>query len=73
MLDLRSDLPDDTLLEMVRFPTRIRKAIAYAGVKTMGELRQMTDEALFSIPDLGKGSIKWLRRRLTPVVRVHRG
>jgi hypothetical protein len=36
MLDLGPDLPDDTLVEMVRLPTRIRKAAEFAGLKTIG-------------------------------------
>ena len=64
MFDLSPELPDDTLVEMVRLPTRIRNAITYAGLKSIGELRDTTDEAFASIPDLGPGSIKWLRLRL---------
>ena len=50
MLDLSPELPDDTLVEMVRLPTRIRNAIAYAGLKSIGNLRCTTDEAFVSIP-----------------------
>ena len=64
MFDLGPDLPDDTLVEMVRIPTRIRKAIKYAGLKTIGELRETTDKTFASIPNLGQGSVKWLRERI---------
>ena len=64
MFDLGPDLPADTLVEMVRIPTRIRNAINYAGLKTIGDLRATTDETFASIPDLGPGSVKWLRARL---------
>ena len=64
MLDLGPDLPDDTLLEMVRLPTRIRNAVKFAGLKTIGDIRETTDEAFASIPDLGPGSIKWIRVQL---------
>jgi hypothetical protein len=43
MFDLGPDLPDNTLVEMVRIPTRIRNAIQYAGLKTIGDLRDTTD------------------------------
>ena len=64
MFDLGPDLPDDTLIEMVRLPTRIRNAAKYAGLKTIGDLREITEETLASIPNLGPGSVKWLRARL---------
>lgn len=64
MFDLGPELPDDTLIEMVRIPTRIRNAVKLAGLKTIGELRETTDETLASLPDLGRGSVKWLRVRL---------
>jgi len=59
--DLGPDLPDDTLVEMVRLPVRIRNAAKFAGLKTIGNLRETTDEAFASIPNLGPGSVKWLR------------
>ena len=65
MFDLGPELPDDTLVEMVRLPVRIRKAIQCAGLKTIGELRDTTDETFARIPKLGPGSIKWLRERLS--------
>jgi DNA-directed RNA polymerase alpha subunit len=65
MFDLGSDLPDDTLVEMVRLPTRIRNAAKFAGLKTIGDLRQTTDKTFASIPNLGLGSVKWLRAQLS--------
>jgi DNA-directed RNA polymerase alpha subunit len=62
MFDLGPDLPD--LVEMVRLPTRIRNAIQYAGLKTIGDLRDATDEMFASIPNLGFGSVELLRARL---------
>ena len=44
MFDLGPDLPNDTLVEMVRLPTRIRNAVKFAGLKTIGDLRETTDE-----------------------------
>ena len=65
MFDLESDLPDDTLVEMVRLPTRIPNAVKFAGLKTIGDLRETTDEMFASIPNLGPGSVKWLRAKLS--------
>jgi DNA-directed RNA polymerase alpha subunit len=65
MFDLGPDLPDDTLVEMVRLPTRIRNAVKFAGLKTVGDIRETTDEAFASIPNLGPGSVKWLRAQLS--------
>ena len=52
MFDLESDPPDDTLVEMVRLPTRIRNAVKFAGLKTIGDLRETTDE-MFAKADSG--------------------
>ena len=62
MLDLGPDLPDDTLVEMVLLPTRIRNAVKFAGLKTIGDIREATDKALASIPDLGRGSVNGYAR-----------
>ena len=64
MFDLGPDLPDDTLVEMVRLPTRIRNAANFAGLKTIGDFRETTDATFASIPNLGPGSVKWLRAQL---------
>ena len=65
MFDLGPELPDETLVAMVRMPTRIRNAAKFAGLKTVGELRQTTDETFASFPNLGTESIKWLRVQLS--------
>ena len=65
MFDLESDPPDDTLVEMVRLPTRIRNAVKFAGLKTIGDLQETTNEMFASIPNLGPGSVKWLRAKLS--------
>ncbi len=59
-----SELPDDTMLERVRFPTRIRNALEFGGLKTVGEVRAASDAALLSFQDLGKGSVRHLRETL---------
>ena len=65
MFDLGPDLPGDTLIEMVRLPTQIRNAVKFERLKTIGDLRETTDETFASIPNLGPGSVKWLRAKLS--------
>jgi len=65
LFDLGPDLPNDTLVEMVRLPNRIRNAVKFAGLKTIGDIRETTDEAFASIPNLGPQSVKWLRAQLS--------
>ena len=64
LFDPAPDLPDETPLETVRFPTRILNAFTYAGVRTLGEIREASDVTLASLPDLGAGSVRWLRDKL---------
>jgi len=61
MLDPMPELPDDTPLSDVEFPARIRDVLAAAGLKTVGEVREISDETLLSFQDFGKGSIVLLR------------
>ena len=63
-LEPTPELPDDTAIREVRFPTRINDALFAAGLKTVGEVREMSDDALLSLPDLGKASIAHLRETL---------
>jgi hypothetical protein len=64
MLYPAPELPDNTPIDNVRFSTRIRNAVAAAGWKTVGEIREASDETLLSLQDLGKGSISHLRETL---------
>jgi Bacterial RNA polymerase, alpha chain C terminal domain len=64
MLYPAPELPDDTLIGKVRFSTRIRNALNAAGMKTIGEVREASDEVLLSLPDFGRGSIAHLRQTL---------
>ena len=41
-----TDLPDETPIEAVRFPTRIFNALSLAGLRTLGEIRESTDKTL---------------------------
>ena len=64
MLDPTPQLPDDTPIDRVRFPARIHNVLVAAGLQTVGEVRETSDEALLSFPDLGKGSVAHLRETL---------
>jgi DNA-directed RNA polymerase alpha subunit len=64
MLDPTPELPDDTPIDRVRFPARIQNVLVAAGLKTVGEVRETSDEALLSFPDFGKGSVAQLRETL---------
>ena len=58
------ELPDDTALEHVRFSTKIRNALEFGGLKTVGEVRTASDAVLLSFQDLGPGSVNHLRKTL---------
>ncbi|MEH2506737.1 hypothetical protein V1290_005548 [Bradyrhizobium sp. AZCC 1578] len=64
MLYPAPELPDDTPVENVRFTTRIRKTLHAAGLKTIGDVREVSDAALLSLPDFGSGSLSYLREAL---------
>jgi DNA-directed RNA polymerase alpha subunit len=64
MLDPTPELPDNTLVSQVEFPTRILNALKAAGLSTVGEVREVSDEMLVSLPDLGRGSVRHLRQTL---------
>jgi DNA-directed RNA polymerase alpha subunit len=64
MLYPAPELPDDTPIESVRFATRVRNVLDAAGMKTIGEVREASDDTLLSLPDLGKGSVAHLRETL---------
>ena len=64
MLDPTPELPDNTSISDVEFPSRIRNVLAAAGLKTVGEVRETSDEILMSFQDLGKASVAHLRETL---------
>jgi DNA-directed RNA polymerase alpha subunit len=63
-LEPTPELPDDTLISDVEFPARIRNVLAAAGLKTVGEVREISDDTLLSFQDFGKGSVALLRQTL---------
>ena len=47
-LEPTPELPDKTPTREVRFPTWIKNALFAAGLKTVGEVRETSDEALLN-------------------------
>ena len=66
MYDPNPNLPDDTLIEIVRFPTVLRNALMSSGLKTIGEVQATADIDLMRIPDLGNESVRYLRKMVGP-------
>jgi DNA-directed RNA polymerase alpha subunit len=64
MFDPTPELPDDTPIESVRLPTRIRNALSYAGLKTVGDARETSDDMLLSLQDIGRESVTYIRKAL---------
>jgi DNA-directed RNA polymerase alpha subunit len=64
LIDPTPELPDDTPLDDVELPARIRNVLVSAGLITVGEVREISDETLLSFQDLGKGSLAHLRETL---------
>jgi DNA-directed RNA polymerase alpha subunit len=64
LLDPTPELPDETPISGVEFPARIRNVLAAAGLETVGEVREISDETLLSFQDVGKGSLVHLRETL---------
>jgi DNA-directed RNA polymerase alpha subunit len=60
VIDPTPDLPDETPVNTVRLPTRIRNALA-GEVQTVGEVRRMPDRQLFALQNIGRGSLAFLR------------
>jgi len=60
MLDPIPELPDNTPISDVELPARIRNVLAAAGLKTVGEVREASDELLSSLDDIGKASVTLL-------------
>jgi DNA-directed RNA polymerase alpha subunit len=64
MLYPAPEIPDDTLIDNVRFSTRIRNALTASGWITVGEIREASDATLRSFQDLGEASVTYLRETL---------
>jgi DNA-directed RNA polymerase alpha subunit len=64
MLYPAPELPDNTPVANVRFSTRVRNALNAAGMKTIGDVREVSDPALMSLPDFGGSSLSYIREAL---------
>jgi DNA-directed RNA polymerase alpha subunit len=64
LIDPTPELPDDTPIENVQFPTRIRNVLSAAGLKTVGEVRETADKTFLSFQGLGPDSVAHLRKAL---------
>ena len=42
------ELPDDTRIEVLNMPPRIQQVLKTAGMKTVGEVRETSDDVLLS-------------------------
>jgi DNA-directed RNA polymerase alpha subunit len=63
-LEATPELPDNTPIREVRFPTPIKEALFAAGIKTVGEVREISDKDLLALPNFGKTSVAQLRDTL---------
>ena len=64
LLDPTPELPDDTPIERVRFAPRIQNVLRSEGLKTVGEVRQESDDTLLSFQGFGPKSLAVLREGL---------
>ena len=58
------NLPDDISIGEVRLPPSIKRALAAAGLETVGDVRKTSDAMLLSIQNLGQSSVTRLRNEL---------
>ena len=58
------ELPDDTEINQIQLPTRIRTVLNKAGFKTIGEIRQSSDANLLRLRHSGPALIAFLRKAL---------
>ena len=70
MFDPAPNLPDDTLIEMVRFSPLIRKSLNAAGLKTLGEIRAMSDRELRIMRGVGTVSLAYLHKTIGTGLKV---
>lgn len=64
MLDPRLDLPDGTLLAIVRMPTKLRNALYRADLISVGDIRSTPFKTLWRQRYIGPQSLSFLRRTL---------
>jgi DNA-directed RNA polymerase alpha subunit len=64
MIDPSPELPDDTLIERVELPRKVKDTLVTAGLRTVGDIRETPDSAILQIQNLGKSSLPLLRETL---------
>ena len=58
-----SELPGDTPVQEIRLPWSIRRTLADAGLKTVGDVRRATNETLLELK-LNRGALDFIRATL---------
>ena len=64
LLSPTPELPDDTPVERLNMAPRIQRVLKIEGLKTVGEVRETSDDVLLSFQNLGIGSVSYLRETL---------
>jgi DNA-directed RNA polymerase alpha subunit len=64
MIDPSPELPDDMPIADVELPPKMREALATAGLRTVGDVREAPDARILRIRDLGESSLALLRKSL---------
>jgi DNA-directed RNA polymerase alpha subunit len=64
MIDPSPELPDDMPIADVELPPKVREALATAGLRTVGDVRETPDARILRIQDLGESSLALLRKTL---------
>lgn len=65
-------LPDDMPIERFKLHTRLRNALTKAGIRTVGQLCELSDVELFGLPDVSVISFRHLRRTFGPSKHVQK-
>ena len=57
LLSLSPELPGDTPIELLDMAPRVQQVLRTEGLKTVGEVRETSDDVLLSFQNLGVGSV----------------
>jgi hypothetical protein len=60
----RPELPDDTPIELLDLPPKLRQILKAAGLQTAGATREIADEVHLSFRNFSAGSVAYLRETL---------
>jgi hypothetical protein len=64
MIDPSPELSDDVPIADVELPPKVREALAAAGLRTVGDIRDAPDNKILRIQDLSESSLALLRKTL---------